>query len=71
MTLWFGTSAKLIENKIHVNVTDAQNSDEIKNIIADYESWIREYEQDKNWTANLLKTIEDLKEEKQILNNWL
>jgi len=37
MTLRFGSSAKQIQNKIHVNLTQAQNSEEIKTIISDYE----------------------------------
>ena len=61
-TLRFGTSAKKIENKITANITNDCDEEGLKAIISDYETKIKNFEQDRF-------KIDELKREKQELEN--
>ena len=70
-TLRFGQSAKKIENKISVNVMSKTDEEGLKSLISDYERRLKDMEKDKQNTANLLKVIEDLQEQKRALDDRL
>ena len=70
-TLRFGQSAKKIENKISVNVMSKTDEEGLKSLISDYERRLKDMEKDKHNTANLLKVIEDLQEQKRSLDDRL
>jgi hypothetical protein len=58
----FGTSAKKIENKITANITKDCDEEGLKAIISDYETKIKDFENDRD-------KIDELKREHQLLEN--
>lgn len=64
-------NAKKIENRIHANIISEKNDDALKEIIQDYEKRILQMEAqsnaDKTRSSSLMKIIEQLQLQKEIL----
>ena len=61
-TLRFGQSAKKIQNRIHANVTEGQDEENLRRLISEYQKKLEDFEEDKQRSSKLMQVIEDLEE---------
>ena len=70
-TLRFGLNAKKIENKVQANIISNASDETVKNLLREYEKKIMDMEKeknmDKNASQNLLKIIQNLQDQKNLL----
>ena len=64
-TLRFGSSAKKIENKIFANIIKNWGEESLKAVISDYESKLRDFEDNKEIISDLQNQKEQLKKRLQ------
>lgn len=70
-TIRFGQSAKKIKNQLIANVSLSSNVEGMKRLIAEYRHKLDQFENDQDQREKLMKVIEELEQQKQMLKDRL